>query len=450
MQEGDTMKMVATKGETVKDDGIETRFNGKNLTSIGGVGLFHKFVRKLGVEEALEESIELPRRDSKYGVGRMLVALLYAQVLELNRLLDTARLQADGVFQGVVGFDGYPHQSTFSRFLKQFRVPVAQRIGETSVGLLTRVRDSFKDYSTVTLDMDSHVETVYGNQQRARKGYNPKKPGRKSFHPLLCFIGETRDFLWGKFRSGDAYASEGGIGFLKECLKRLPPGKKGIFLRADSGFFGDQFLRVVEGRGIKYAIAVKLYKPIQMRLGGISYRDIGGGVEVGEFHYQGHRWKKARRMVAIREELKEEGAKKKQPKLFDLKGYGYQVIVTNMEGSPEEVWRFYNKRACVENMIKEGMMGYGLDVAISHYYGANAAHFFLVMLAYNLMNWFKEDVLGQRKVKRMAKWVRERFFYIPGKLIKRGRKWVLNLWRDYPWQEEYHKAEERLQELAFP
>jgi hypothetical protein len=40
------------------------------------------------------------------------------------------------------------------------------------------------------------VKTVYGNQQRAKKGYNPKKPGRKSFHPLLCFIGETRDFLW--------------------------------------------------------------------------------------------------------------------------------------------------------------------------------------------------------------------------------------------------------------
>ncbi|MBT9163270.1 MAG: hypothetical protein DDT24_00175 [Chloroflexi bacterium] len=58
-------------------------------------------------------------------------------------------------------------------------------------------------------------------------------------------------------------------------------------------------------------------------------------------------------------------------------------------------------------------MGYGLDVAVSHNYGGNVAHFFLVMLAYNLMNWFKEEVLDQKKVKRMAKWIRERFFYIP-------------------------------------
>jgi len=105
----------------------------------------------------------------------------------------------------------------------------------------------------------------------------------------------------------------------------------------------------------------------------------------------------------IREEIREGAAKKKQPKLFDLKGYSYQVIVTNIEEwSPEEVWRFYNQRACVENMIKEGMMGCGLDVAVSHNYGANVADFFLVMLAHNLMNWFKEEVLGQKELKRMA------------------------------------------------
>ena len=240
------------------------------------------------------------------------------------------------------------------------------------------------------------------------------------------------------------------MGFLRECLKILPGEVKEIFLRADSGFFDNKFLRKAEKKGIKYAIAAKLYSTIQAMLGGVSYQDIGGGIEVGEVYYQGYNWKEARRMVVIREEIKEGVKGKKQPKLFELKGYSYQVIVTNIEEwKPKEVWRFYNQRACVENMIKEGMMGYGLDVAVSHCYGANAAHFFLVMLAYNLMNWFKEGVLGQKKVKRMAKWVRERFFYIPGKLIRRGRKWVLNLPLNWPWQEQYRKAEQRLKALVF-
>ena len=439
-----------TAEKKVNGSEVEVRFAGKNLTSVGGIKLFHKFTQKLGIEEALEQSIKLPRRKSKYRVGTMLVSLLYALVLDLNRLLDTARLQRDSVFQRLVGFNGYPHQSTFSRFLKLFSVPVAEKIGEISVTLLGKVRNDFKEWTKLTLDFDSHVETVYGNQQRARVGYNPKKPGRKSFHPLLCFIGETRDFLWGRFRPGNRYTGQGGVEFLRGCLRRLPAKVKEIFLRADSGFFDDKFLRKVESRGIKYAIAAKLYSTIQAMLGGVSYRDIGDGIEVGEFYYQGYKWRQARRMVAIREEIKEGGKKKKQPKLFELKGYSYQVIVTDIkEWNPEEVWHFYNKRACVENMIKEGMMGYGLDVAVSHYYGANTAHFFLVMLAYNLMNWFKEGVLGQRKVKRMAKWVRERFFYIPGKLIKRGRKWILNLPLNWPWREEYHKAEQRLRALVF-
>ena len=56
-------------------------------------------------------------------------------------------------------------------------------------------------------------------------------------------------------------------------------------------------------------------------------------------------------MVVVREEIKED-KEKKQPKLFELKGYNFQVIVTNIEEwSPEEVWHFYNKRACVENMM---------------------------------------------------------------------------------------------------
>jgi hypothetical protein len=377
----------------------------------------------------------------------LLLFLVYAFVLDLTRLADTLLLRQDKVFHKLIGGNDFPHPSTFSRFLAKFTVPKAKGIGKASVALLMRARKNLNNYQRITLDIDSHVKTVYGNQQRAKKGYNPKKPGRKSFHPLLCFIGETRDFLWGRFRSGDRYSGHGAKSFLRECLRLLPNRIKRIQLRGDSGFFAGDFLEELERRGINYAIAAKLYQSIQYRLGGLDYRDIGGGVCAAEFCYQGT-WKRKRRMVVIREEVQEGKPSKKQPKLIELKGYSFQVIVTNIEGlAPEEVWRFYNGRANVENMIKEGMIGYGLDVTPSHYYGGNAAHFFLVMLAYNLMNWFKELVLGQREEKRMAKWVRRRFLLIAGKLVRRGRKWILTLPRDWPWQKEYQWAEQRLIEL---
>lgn len=434
-------KRVVQKGE------VAVQFTGKNLTSVGGIGLFHKFAKRLGVEKALEQKIKLSRRVSKYAPARILLSLVYAFVLDLPRLSDTLFLRQDKVSHKLVGFGDFPHPSTLSRFLARLTVPEAKGIGKATVALLMKARDNLKKYQRITLDLDSHVKTVYGNQQRAKKGYNPKKPGRKGFNPLLCFIGETRDFLWGRFRPGNRYSGQGAKSFLRECLRLLPKRIKGIRLRGDSGFFDGDFLGELEKKGIAYAIAAKLYDYIQRRLGGLDYRDIGGGVSAAEFRYQGT-WKRKRRMVVIREEVKEGKPTKKQPRLIELKGYSFQVIVTNIEGmAPEEVWRFYNGRANVENMIKEGMMGYGLDVTLSHYYGANVAHFFLVMLGYNLMNWFKELVLGQDEVKRMAKWVRRRFLLIAGKLVRRGRRWILTLPRDWPWQKEYHRAEKRLMAL---
>jgi len=439
--------MVDQRKRVVQKSEVAVQFTGKNLTSVGGIGLFHKFARQLGVEKALASRVELPRRVGKYTSARLLLSLVYTFVLDLTRLSDTLLLRQDKVSHKLVGFGDFPHPSTLSRFLARFTVPKAKEIGKATVDLLLRARENLKRYEQVTLDLDSHVKTVYGNQQRAKKGYNPKKPGRKGFNPLLCFIGETRDFLWGRFRPGNRYSGRGAKSFLRECLRLLPKRIKGIRLRGDSGFFAGDFLGELERRRIAYAIAAKLYDHIQRRLGGLDYRDIGGGVSAAEFRYQGT-WRRKRRMVVIRDEAKEGKNTKKQPKLIELKGYSFQVIVTNIEEmAPEEVWRFYNGRANVENMIKEGMMGYGLDVTLSHYYGGNVAHFFLVMLAYNLMNWFKELVLGQRKVKRMAKWVRRRFLLIAGKLVRRGRRWILTLPRDWPWQKEYHRAEKRLMAL---
>ncbi|MCH6575108.1 MAG: transposase, partial [Bacteroidetes bacterium] len=124
----------------------------------------------------------------------------------------------------------------------------------------------------ITLDLDSHVRTVYGQQQRASVGYNPKKPGRSSFHPLFCFIGETRDFLHGIFRTGKVHTSRGVKKFINECLKLIPEGIGEIYLRADSGFYDSDFMDYLEMKGIRYTIVVKLYPWIQIELVGVKYR----------------------------------------------------------------------------------------------------------------------------------------------------------------------------------
>ena len=70
-----------------------------------------------------------------------------------------------------------------------------------------------------------------------------------------------------------------------------------IYLRADSGFYDSDFMDYLEQKGIRYTIVVKLYPWIQMELVGVNYRDIGGGISVGEMRYNGIGWQAPRRMV---------------------------------------------------------------------------------------------------------------------------------------------------------
>ena len=74
----------------------------------------------------------------------------------------------------------------------------------------------------VILDWDATVQTKYGHQEGAARGYNPQKPGRKSFHPLIAVGAGTRLCAAYRFRSGDTVtATQWAIG--RQFVLRLGP-----------------------------------------------------------------------------------------------------------------------------------------------------------------------------------------------------------------------------------
>jgi len=76
------------------------------------------------------------------------------------------------------------------------------------------------------LNLDSTVLTRYGKQEGARKGYNPKKRGRLSHHPLLAFVsaGYVVNF-WN--RSGDASSGQDCASFFRTDCRGLGPPFRG-------------------------------------------------------------------------------------------------------------------------------------------------------------------------------------------------------------------------------
>jgi len=73
--------------------------------------------------------------------------------------------------------------------------------------------------------LDSTVCERYGVQEGARKGYNPKKPGRPSHHPLKAGLGNGYVVnLWN--RRGDTHSAHQAIAFYDQTCRELPAGQR--------------------------------------------------------------------------------------------------------------------------------------------------------------------------------------------------------------------------------
>lgn len=142
----------------------------------------------------------------------------------------------------------FPSAWALYRFLRAMCVFNIGQMARITTDLLHQVNGAFDGLREVALDLDSTVLTVYGKQGGARVGYNPHKPGKRSYHPLLCFIAETGDYLYGKLRKGDAASATGLIPFFKKCLNRLPDTVERIRVRADAGFYSGAFFDLLEAR----------------------------------------------------------------------------------------------------------------------------------------------------------------------------------------------------------
>ena len=90
---------------------------------------------------------------------------------------------------GILGVLRLPPQCTFWRFLASLHGSVPGQLLEVQRCLRQRVWEAANvRLSTLVLDTDTTVHTPFGNQMGARKSYNPKNKGKKSFQPILTFL----------------------------------------------------------------------------------------------------------------------------------------------------------------------------------------------------------------------------------------------------------------------
>ena len=411
-----------------------------------------RFCQRLQLRRRLQRYVPVEQRIGNYQPGEMILALLFASIMGLRRINKTEILQYNGAFLEMLGLATFPDQTTLRRFLR--------RLSPTNIRQLARLHDSLRGWlfelpeprHSLILDVDSVVIVVYGHAQGAVVGYNPKKRGRRSYHPLFCFESQWHEFWHGTLRPGNAGSSTGALGFLQVCLAKAPSSvaRQRIRFRMDSGFFGKPVVEFLDGTGCGYVIVAKEYPTIKAAAQRAEFTVLQHGWEYGEFRYQPQNWKQPHRFIVVRRPIPEDPQEAKQLTLFKDRRYAYHVFVTNLEMDAWRVYLFYNGRANIEKNNREFLYDYPLGKIPTQSWTANVAFFQILLFAADLVHWFKRLCLPVSYRTATLETIRTDFLVLPAKLVRVSKKNIVKLPNDYHYQKEFLEAERAIAHLKLP
>jgi len=285
-------------------------FHGKNLTPYGGLLPVATMIEKIGFQRLVEETLTVKRITKAMSMYQFVPAIvlgLYVGFSQLNQLRYIAR---DPLLAGIVKVAQLPGQSTLWRFLNSLHLGIASQI----LAVQRKMREAVWAagnivLKAVTIDTDTTVHTLYGKQMGARKSYNPKNKGKKSYQPILSFLTETKEFIGGELRNGDRPTAKQIARHLQEVFEALPACVVRIFARADSGFYCWEAVEAYEKFKVQFIIVARKTSRLLEELVAAKWEPSPGtdADEQCEFMYQPEGWKKPYRFVALRYEKDPDG-----------------------------------------------------------------------------------------------------------------------------------------------
>lgn len=138
-------------------------------------------LEKLQFQELVEQQVTIKRRTTSMPGFRFVLAMILALYVGWVRLNHLQFVQREPMLTGILGVEQLPVQSSSWRFLASLHLGVARQLLELVRRMRQRVWEAAHvKLKELTLGTDTTVQTVYGRQMGARKGYNPQHRARRA------------------------------------------------------------------------------------------------------------------------------------------------------------------------------------------------------------------------------------------------------------------------------
>ncbi len=412
-------------------------FDNNTVTEAGNFQFLARFKELIGLDALIEDHFHLEQKaNCVYPASKLVDHLLDCALLGLTRCAHVNALQSDPGYQIVTGIERFPDGRTCRGFWSKLAWGHLRQLVGVNRDVLAR-HARMGEKRLVWIDIDDTVITLFGEQEGATNGYNPRYHGRPSYKIRVAFIAGSGELIHLQVNPGNTNGMKDLLSFVKEIEAMLPPEWIIEGIRADCGFADDTVMAYAEERGWQYIF--KLPKKATVKKA-ISYlqqhpafwetlaekqEDITFATEddrwaAADIPILLTNWEKARRCVIYREAHETERTTDDQLTMA-LTTYSFQAIVTNAELKPLPLLRSYNKRANIENRIDELKEGYAVEQNSQHSLLRNLLFSWIKAIAYNVMVWFKQTLMPESLNRCEVQTIRRTVIRVPANVVGSGR-----------------------------
>jgi len=405
---------------------------------VAGLVPFGAFLREDGVDRELCTLFN--RLKDKPGVvypmSGQLRLLIDSNVLGEPRVFGLEGLASDPLFCLLAGVS-VPSIDTLYLDLERFDKQALQDLEGMAVrhGLWTK---ELRALDAVHLDLDTTVEPLFGEQEGARPGPNPRYHGRPSYHPIVSSVAETRTVVGAKLRPGDTGLGGDDVPYVRLVVARVRSVLREdqvLYVRVDAAGDCAEILRAVDDEDALFVARARMTKNLAAAIYSthewltVDEDDDGPIRQIAEVDFARAEWRdkdRHYRVIAVRTRGDQDRAEK-QLYLWDDLDFTVKAYVTSdLFSDAEFLARKYEDRAEVEPLIGELKHALGIGAVPSQMFDANHAMFLIKILTHNLVRRYVAR-RAPALVSWRLPWLRRALFCVPGRLCSTGNRRYLRL-----------------------
>lgn len=421
-------------------------FERTGLTRFGGLSLFQSFCKSVGLRHFLQLYVRWPDYHHRgYHPADLFLAHLVAIVAGIGRIENTQCLLHNGLVPPLLGLPEFPHRDTLRTFLWRFGPKELSRLQAAHDRLRQALFQRLGLLYSAVVDADTTALMTYGHQEGTAVGYIPKRRHRQpSYAPLISSEGRSGLSLGMELRAGNVHSSTGAWEFLERMLAKLPSSiaSTRTRVRLDGAFYDKDIVHPLDGERLGYVIVAKMTRPLRNAMVAARYHEFAHGWEAAEFAYTPFRWNEEHRFVAVRRPTALE-PEEVQQHLFTFKRYTYhRALVTNLQLTPEAVWRFYCDRGFQELLLREFKGSYAMAKIPTRSFWANATYMETILWAYDLVLAFQFLCLPEEVQHWNISTLRRELWWLPAEWVRRDNRNLLMLPARYPRQGLFLKIQQ--------